>query len=822
MRKLAATILSPLRRAAVFRRVSAEINDRGGALRVSTLLHWLTIGLALLAATVFGAAECGRTGVQRWFAASVAIQGTAVLIAALGCRRMRDVLVVSPLLVAVAIATYGWEPVGRWFFESGRPLEIVVMTGMRNLMLGLAAAGCWRKFGQLAGLLSLFLVLFAATMASTRALDVLLAAYSAVAVWWMSVMHWDRLRATLLASQSADVPRPWIVLVPLVAIIVVAAAGLGANRALSVAAGFLSSSGGSGKYDPFAQQGVGDGDLLVAGMENIQSFAPIEDAPFRASDEPSLYDLFNDTYEEPVITKKQDRAVALPAEFSGIPESRMSQSQRANREFSTLRRRGKKQSGPVGDLKSDALFYVAGRTPLHLRMELYDLFDGVGWWSEPDEEPSIVLRVDRVLGRPWIVPTQFGRTLDSISAAETHALKIVNLDTPYIPAPLNLRGVHVDLVETESMFRWSTAGLVRMDRRKLPSLVPIHLASLVVDSSRIDRELLSLPTTDPRYGELPVGGRMPEIAGLARRWGDGQKRGWRQIAAVVSRLRASCLLDRSAPAAEENDCPVADFLLDSHRGPDYQFATAAALLLRNLGYSTRVVSGFYADLKKFDARSRHTPVERNDVHFWTEVYVGAGMWQTLEPTPGYEVLGPPPGIGEQMAAAALAVWRFVDAHAAAVFLGLAALFAAAVWRVAIQDALCTLMWRVSPVGDSRDSVLRTLRLLDRRWGWAGFRRPASRTPAGWFPQRLTLNQTERGELGTFFELADWAAFAPAGERRSATCSRDQVAMICRAAVQIGSMQRLIGAHEDCAWLPRLFGRRRLNSIPARTIECPRH
>ncbi|HEY2251936.1 MAG TPA: transglutaminase-like domain-containing protein, partial [Planctomycetaceae bacterium] len=606
LRKLAASILSPLRDSAVDHAVSAEESCRGTAPRVSARLHWMTIGLSLLAANVFAAAECERSGVRRWLAASAAIQGAAVLVAAAICRRTRDVSVISPLLVLVVIATFIWEPIGRWFFEMGRPLEIIVMTGMRNLMLGLAAAACWRKFGHLAGLLSLFLVLFSATMAASRAIDVLLAVYSAAAVWWMFVTHWDRLRVSLLASQSPDAPRPWIVLVPLLVVVVVGAAGLGAHRAMSVAAGFLPSSGGSGKYDPFAEQGVGDGDLLVAGMENIQSFAPIEDAPFRASDEPSLYDLFNDAYEEPVKTKKQDRAVALPAEFSGAAESRMAQSERANREFSTLRRRGKKGKSQVGDLKSDALFYVAGRTPLHLRMEVYDLFDGTRWLSEPVGEKSVTLRVDRVQGRPWIVPNQFARAFDSILAAESHALKIVNLDTPYIPAPLNLRGVHIDLVETESMFQWSVAGLVRMDRRKLPSLVPIHLASLVVDSRGIDRELLCLSPTEARYGELPVGGQMSEIADLALRWSADRKRGWRQIAAVVSRLRDSYTLDSIAPAPEDSDCPVVDFLLDSHRGPDYQFATAAALMLRSLGYSTRVVSGFYADPKKFDARSRHT------------------------------------------------------------------------------------------------------------------------------------------------------------------------------------------------------------------------
>jgi hypothetical protein len=44
----------------------------------------------------------------------------------------------------------------------------------------------------------------------------------------------------------------------------------------------------------------------------VQSFAPIEDAPFMTSHEPSLYDLFDDLYNESMKVERQQRAVSLP------------------------------------------------------------------------------------------------------------------------------------------------------------------------------------------------------------------------------------------------------------------------------------------------------------------------------------------------------------------------------------------------------------------------------------------------------------------------------------------------------------------------------
>ena len=132
----------------------------------------------------------------------------------------------------------------------------------------------------------------------------------------------------------------------------------------------------------------------------------------------------------------------------------------------------------------------------------------------------------------------------------------------------------------------------------------------------------------------------PQVGAVAKAIVAGLPTGWCQVEAVVAAFREGYSHDRLATVPPGCADVVADFLLRSHRGPDYLFASAAAVLLRSLGYPTRVVSGLYAAPWRYDPLTRHTPVTEEDVHFWAEVRLPDGNWITVEPTPGYSLLPP--------------------------------------------------------------------------------------------------------------------------------------------------------------------------------------
>ena len=75
---------------------------------------------------------------------------------------------------------------------------------------------------------------------------------------------------------------------------------------------------------------------------------------------------------------------------------------------------------------------------------------------------------------------------------------------------------------------------------------------------------------------------MEDISTLAEEWTRGLPRGWRQVQAIADRLRLGYELDRRAKPPEDCEFPVHHFLFESRRGPDYLFATAAAMMLRSI------------------------------------------------------------------------------------------------------------------------------------------------------------------------------------------------------------------------------------------------
>jgi len=673
---------------------------------------------------------------------------------------------VSPLLVLLAVSPLAWELLSRGLLGSGRPFEVLTMSVLRNLVVGLAVLGPWRRFHSLCLSLSLFLILFGVVTSQDAATRVLAGFFAVGATAWLAATHWHDVRQRLAGQQTMHSPRRLLVLgVAIAAGVLGCLRWSGGDRVIrSTFEGWLASSGGTGQRDPFSQGGVGDGEMLVAGSERVQSFAPIENAPFVSDDQPSLYDVFDDTYEEPAKPiRNQDRAVGLPPEqVARIKEHLHAKTEKANREFSTLRRSpSESPRRPVESIASDALFYVAGRVPLHLRLQPYDLFDGIDWHPEPEPASRPPLAMTVAGDKPWLDLPDRGPLRRYLAAPESHAIKVVRLGTNIVPAPLYAHGVHIDQVAQADMFRWGPDGLVRMDRQELPRLVPIHLLSRSIDTAHIGDEFsAAYSAVGTVYRTIPAEADESRMRGLAQSWTAGVPRGWSQIEAIQIRLRGEYVLDRDARPDPSAESPVVDFLFRARRGPDYQFATAAALLLRSLGYSTRVVSGFYADPLKCDAASRHTPVFASDVHFWTEVNVAGGDWLPVEPSPGYSVLAPPLSWWQRISEILRHCADLALNHAALVCGLTAAGLLALSQRRWILDALDTLRWRWSRRHGDRRHLLATLRLLERRSARSGEPRPTGMTTDRWLTRLASadspLTATDSRNLRRWIDEAIYA------------------------------------------------------------------
>ncbi len=321
----------------------------------------------------------------------------------------------------------------------------------------------------------------------------------------------------------------------------------------------------------------------------------------------------------------------------------MTRSERAAREFSTLRKKSS-STAKVSGLRSAALLYVKGRVPLHLRLVVHDLFDGIAWYPAdlPDEDKLPRLSMQREGKRDWLIPVNHTRSWEFLAPVEPHALR----SSTSIPTASRRPCSCAACTSTSLTTRRSTNGRPTVcspsTAKPLPSLTTIHLRSRAVDRRSLTREPTGAARPVAPSTVLPVGGEMDRLRDLALDWTRGVPRGWPQVEAIVDRLKKDYVLDPDHKTSPDSPLPVADFLLRDRRGPDHMFATAAAVLLRSLNYSTRFVTASTplphasTDPKSTPPSSGKTPTPGSKCSY----PVTPGSLSSR--LPGYELLGPPP------------------------------------------------------------------------------------------------------------------------------------------------------------------------------------
>ncbi len=762
-------------KAASHRNVTARSDAEHGTPTTSLRLHSICIATILIAASIFSLTEHDDHQHTFWCAFEIIVQTLLVIVGTIFFRTrlklLHDASVVQPILVMVVTLTLLCEPFQRFFLEHGHPIEILVMHSQSNLMLALAVCGFRITFQRLAMLIAVFLTIFSCTVSNATGVLPLTILFAIGCLVWLVASWWETVDRRLMSSERRQGPLLWLatgVGAPLLLLLTTAA--FGANTVTTALQGFMPSSGGTGQFDPFSRGGVKDGDALVAGNENIKGFAPLDDAPFLDSDKPSLYDLFNDMFDEPPKKiKDQQRAIALPPELLKHIHQKMAEAKQAGREFSVLRTNATADKKHIHDLDTHAMFYVAGQVPARFRMEVYEHFDGLTWFPlDGEPEPKPIRSSMKMIGdRPWLSLPLPGRGFEIYSGSETHAVKVANLDGNVIPAPPQVVGVSIDHVDREDMYSVSATNLVSLQRKSVPAMTSIHVTSEYVDRTLLpENSHTSLVfRSNDVTNQMPDDASSERIRHLAEQWTAGISRGWLQVEAIETELRKSYQVDRNVRPSEDSESPVADFLFKSKRGPEYLFASSAACLLRSLGYSTRLVSGFYAHSKNYDTRKHHTAVMAADAHFWCEVFIGSDTWIAIEPSPGYELPGPPPGLIDRLLQTAHLAWLAAVANAVPLVVAALLTILLVAYSRSIRERLLTWHWRWFGNGTPQQRAVSLAALVDYRLLLAGQPRPAGTTLLRW---------SRRAELQEVRHLLQQLAASADASRFNSATSADSV------------------------------------------------
>lgn len=716
-------------------------------------LGWLQLGLTAAAALLL--AWRGRT---LWRLRAVP-QGSLALLSA----------VASPPL---------WDLATRGLLGVGDPYEVLLAYVLRNLMLVLALRLRTERSLHYAALASFFLTIFSFLWTLSAWTVVLMACYGIIGTWWLMVSYWAPLGGRFADTSTSHVPaRPATVVLTLAILGGLAAAPLATSTGMTTALdGFFPSSGGTKFSDSQAHGGVGDGDQMVAAKEEASSFGPIESELFLESQMPSLYDAINEFSEAtPDKNKRPRRAIPLAPSQTQTNHQKRGLTQQATREFSTVRQKSRPHT-TTADLRSAALLLVSGRTPTHLALDTFDGWDGRSLIaSTTHSAPSLKLGPPEATKRRWLSVGE-GLPLRIFPARTETQVRIINLNTERVPSPPSTTAVTIDNLHNAGMFRYASDGSLAMDVESIPQMTILRVRSGLRDRSARPEPTVTSP--------LPSS---PRVAKIARDWTEELPSGWRQVEAVVARLRSDYVWDPEAVVPSDAEDAVEHFLTASRRGPDYLFAASAAVLLRSIGYETRVRSGFYASPIRYDRLARVTPVLAEDAHFWVEVRAqdgaagpdSAACWIAVEPTPGYDLLYAPESLLGWLGRQARELYRGVCAKPlTASTLSIAAALAVA-YRIVLIDVAVLGLWRlVAPWGDVRRRARVALRLVEWR-AWAHRCRRPKGVPLG----RWNALHDNR----EFISVASWALYgegapAPAPlEVMNSVCDRVTRIKFCQTA-----------------------------------------
>lgn len=290
-----------------------------------------------------------------------------------------------------------------------------------------------------------------------------------------------------------------------------------------------------------------------------------------------------------------------------------------------------------------------------------------------------------------------------------------------------------------------------------------------------------------------------DVKALLATWLAGRPPGWAQIAGVVEGVRGRCRYDPQAVLPPDTADTLRAFLLQTRRGPDYLFASTTAVLLRSLGYPSRLALGFYADPAQRSAWTGRIPVRLGDLHVWPQTRLPKGLWVDLEPTPGFGVAAdtpphPPQPTGWPAFAEELGrrVWALRYAALAAVAACAALAAAWTLWGRWLRDCLATLFWRWRMRSGGVTAIRATCRLLDQRAGLAGHPRPPGRPLGRWYASPVSDGTAPalREPLSELLRMADWALCAPQGVVPPSAWPARAVDGVCRTVGRTWTRARL--------------------------------
>lgn len=258
--------------------------------------------------------------------------------------------------------------------------------------------------------------------------------------------------------------------------------------------------------------------------------------------------------------------------------------------------------------------YMRARHGAYLKVETFDLFDGISWHKSRHSDVKMKLKY----GEITLVDHSEPNYRQNITIEQ-------NLGA-YLPAA----AIPVQLAFPSTVISVDSYQMIK---------IPTGLrkgTSYTVDSRQqfINSRLFSGDHYRPGKSDLQLPPELDtRIQKLAQQITSGAKTQLSKAGLLEKHLRENYQYSYNSIFESQNRTPVGRFLFEDKKGHCEYFASSMAVMLRSLQIPTRLVTGFSATVA--NPLTGYYEVRALDGHAWVEAWVDGLGWAVFEPTPFY-------------------------------------------------------------------------------------------------------------------------------------------------------------------------------------------
>ena len=276
------------------------------------------------------------------------------------------------------------------------------------------------------------------------------------------------------------------------------------------------------------------------------------------------------------------------------------------------------------------LFEVQTEQAQYWRLYTLDVFDGEAWRSS-DPDGSVG---GQSVSVPTVLPQGPAYSFPADTETESFTFRVLSDFDPAHALPMAQSPEEITAGDLGDVTWDPYRGQAFLDGG-LDAGLEYSVRSRIVVPTADELDLVNNLTPEQygRWTDLPEDALDPRIGEIANDWTDGATSDYDKVLAIQRHFHATEFGFRYSTDVEIDDSADAllTFLTQTKAGFCQQYATAMAVLARELGIPARIAVGYQAGTLQDNGRYL---VQTRNAHAWVEVYFAGYGWLQFEPTPG--------------------------------------------------------------------------------------------------------------------------------------------------------------------------------------------